>query len=175
MSRASKVFLASSVVLTTATVWGVHFLQKRESDTMYLGVLRDEARIKDKAARLASALTPSALLPSTHSPSSSSSSSSSSSHSPSPLSSSPSSPTPSSSASSSSAHPPFTPSISQPAPVIDPDCEVCRISPPPQISEKQSADERRMEREMRAQEYVAQRKLAEDLGREQGVKQERLV
>jgi hypothetical protein len=52
---------------------------------------------------------------------------------------------------------------------------VCRISPPPQISEKQSADERRMEREMRAQEYVAQRKLAEDLGREQGVKQERLV
>ncbi|GFZ46388.1 hypothetical protein JCM24511_04635 [Saitozyma sp. JCM 24511] len=171
MSRASKVFLASSVVLTTATVWGVHFLQKRESDTMYLGVLRDEARIKDKAARLASALTPSALLPSTlSSPSSSSSNASSS-----PSSSSPSRSTPSSSASSSSAHPPFTPSVSQPAPIIDPDCEVCRISPPPQISEKQSADERRMEREMRAQEYVAQRKLAEDLGREQGVKQERLV
>jgi hypothetical protein len=32
-----------------------------------------------------------------------------------------------------------------------------------------------MEREMRAQEYVAQKKLAEDLGREQSVKQERLV
>jgi hypothetical protein len=32
MSRAAKIFFASSVVLSGVTVWGVHFIQKRESD-----------------------------------------------------------------------------------------------------------------------------------------------
>lgn len=30
MSRRAKVFLASSIALTTFTVWGVHYLQERE-------------------------------------------------------------------------------------------------------------------------------------------------
>lgn len=32
MSRASKIFLATSTVVSVGTIWGVHFMQKRESD-----------------------------------------------------------------------------------------------------------------------------------------------
>ena len=32
MSRSAKIFFASSVFLSGATIWGVHFIQKRESE-----------------------------------------------------------------------------------------------------------------------------------------------
>ncbi|KIJ34955.1 hypothetical protein M422DRAFT_135185, partial [Sphaerobolus stellatus SS14] len=48
MSRAAKATLIGSIIFTTATVWGVHFLQQWESDRMYDGVLRDDARRKEK-------------------------------------------------------------------------------------------------------------------------------
>jgi protein PET117 len=103
---------------------------------MYQGVLRDEARVREKAALAAAA-----------------------------------------SSAPSHAQPLSTPSaiVRQPAPTIDPDCEVCRISPPPQLVEVQSPSERRAEREAREREYVAQRRLAEDLGRSQSVTEGRLV
>lgn len=74
-------------------------------------------------------------------------------------------------ASTSAMNPPLnTPSapISQPAPVMDEDCETCRISPPPQLLEAQSAEERKREREIRAKEYIDQKGLGERLGKEQG-------
>jgi len=48
MSRAAKATLIGSLVASVGIVWGVHYLQKRESDTMYLGVLRDDARRREK-------------------------------------------------------------------------------------------------------------------------------
>lgn len=58
--------------------------------------------------------------------------------------------------------------VQQPAAVSDPDCETCRISPPPQLVEAQSKDERRAERIAREKEYEAQKRLAGQLSREQG-------
>lgn len=99
---------------------------------MYQGVLRDEARVREKAAKAqAGAMN----LP---------------------------------------LNTPSAP-ISQPAPVMDDDCETCRISPPPQLLEAQSADERRREREARGKEYEEQKGLAERLSRTQGQSGERVV
>jgi protein PET117 len=100
--------------------------------TMYQGVLRDEARLRDKALLL----------------------------------------------SQQTSSPPLnTPSapIQQPAAVADADCETCRISPPPQLLEAQSGEERRKEREARGKEYYEQKGLAERLSREQGTEQARIV
>ncbi|KAG9081016.1 hypothetical protein FRC07_014695, partial [Ceratobasidium sp. 392] len=36
--------LLASIVFAGAAVWGVHAQQRREQDTMYQGVVRDEAR-----------------------------------------------------------------------------------------------------------------------------------
>ncbi|CAD6575198.1 MAG: hypothetical protein TREMPRED_001329, partial [Tremellales sp. Tagirdzhanova-0007] len=153
MSRASKVFLSSSIVLSAVTVWGVHYLQQRESDTMYQGVLRDEERVRDKALALLSLSSPS----------------------PSP-SLSPTSTPPSSSPKVYSA-PLNTPSapIQQPAPVIDEDCPTCITSPPPQLVEAQSAGERARDREDRRVEYEVQKDLGHRLEREQGVEETREV
>lgn len=104
---------------------------------MYQGVLRDEARLREKAQQLH--LQTSAPPP------------------PSPPLNTPSAP------------------VQQPAPQLDDDCETCRISPPPQLLEAQSADERRREREARGREYEEQKGLAERLGREQGRAGERMV
>lgn len=35
MSRAAKAFLASSLVVTGVTVWGVHFIQAREEEVSF--------------------------------------------------------------------------------------------------------------------------------------------
>ncbi|KAI3617775.1 hypothetical protein CBS9595_003684 [Malassezia furfur] len=53
MSRAAKVTLASSIVATVSIVWGVHFLQREERNTMYKGVQRDEARQAERKHRMA--------------------------------------------------------------------------------------------------------------------------
>ncbi|KAK4683956.1 hypothetical protein P7C73_g6250, partial [Tremellales sp. Uapishka_1] len=50
MSRASKLFLVGSLAVSGMTVYGVHYLQVREADSMYQGVLRDEERIRLKAS-----------------------------------------------------------------------------------------------------------------------------
>ena len=99
---------------------------------MYQGVLRDEARLREKALSVQN------------------------SHSTPPL------------------NTPSAP-IQQPAPVMDADCETCRISPPPQLLEAQSGEERRRERELRGKEYYEQKGLAERLSREQGTEQARIV
>ncbi|CAO1624269.1 unnamed protein product [Sympodiomycopsis kandeliae] len=44
MSRAAKTTLGASIVLSALTVYGVHFMQVQERETMYKGVERDEAR-----------------------------------------------------------------------------------------------------------------------------------
>jgi len=90
---------------------------------MYQGVIRDEIRVREKAAALKN-----------------------------------------------SAPPLNTPSapVQQPASVIDENCETCRISPPPQLLEAQTSEERRREREARGKEYLEQKGLGERLVKEQG-------
>ncbi|KDN47808.1 hypothetical protein RSAG8_03228, partial [Rhizoctonia solani AG-8 WAC10335] len=44
MSRAAKATLFTSVVFAGLAVWGVHAQQRKEQETMYMGVIRDEAR-----------------------------------------------------------------------------------------------------------------------------------
>ncbi|CAE6444886.1 unnamed protein product [Rhizoctonia solani] len=44
MSRAAKATLFTSVVFAGLAVWGVHVQQRKEQETMYMGVIRDEAR-----------------------------------------------------------------------------------------------------------------------------------
>lgn len=191
MSYASKIFLSSSILLSGGIVYGVHYLQTRESDvrmilalphsrisasqsfpdvdesyadcaqTMYQGVLRDEERVRTKAQSLLS-------LPRTTPPSTSA-------------------PPPSTSTSELLASqaqsgqkystPLNTPSspVQQPASVLNDECDSCIISPPPELLEAQSADERAREREERKAEYEAQRRLGDRLGREQGVQMDREV
>ncbi|KAF8488385.1 hypothetical protein F5888DRAFT_1623151 [Russula emetica] len=48
MSRAAKATLIASIVVSSFTVWGVHYLQQQEHDKMYQGVLRDDERRKRK-------------------------------------------------------------------------------------------------------------------------------
>ncbi|KAF8524491.1 hypothetical protein JB92DRAFT_2703239 [Gautieria morchelliformis] len=48
MSRAAKITLVGSIILSAMTVWGVHFLQEWERNVMYQGVLRDDERRRDK-------------------------------------------------------------------------------------------------------------------------------
>ncbi|CAL1715124.1 unnamed protein product [Somion occarium] len=48
MSKVAKVTLVGAVLASTIVVWGVHFLQRREADTMHQGVLRDDERRKEK-------------------------------------------------------------------------------------------------------------------------------
>ncbi|KIR57757.1 hypothetical protein I312_102993 [Cryptococcus bacillisporus CA1280] len=62
--------------------------------------------------------------------------------------------------------------LTQPAPTVDPDCTTCVISPPPQLLEAQSAEQRAREREGRKREYEEQKQLAGRLATEQGVREE---
>ncbi|KAF8509954.1 hypothetical protein JB92DRAFT_467149 [Gautieria morchelliformis] len=48
MSRAAKITLVGSIILSAMTVWGVHSLQEWERNRMYQGVLRDDERRRDK-------------------------------------------------------------------------------------------------------------------------------
>ncbi|KAF8596882.1 hypothetical protein BDV93DRAFT_402082, partial [Ceratobasidium sp. AG-I] len=51
MSRAAKATLLGSMIFAGAAVWGVHAQQRKEQDTMYQGVVRDEARQAAKKKR----------------------------------------------------------------------------------------------------------------------------
>lgn len=104
---------------------------------MYLGILKDDERLRQKALSLLS--TPS--TPTTHTP---------------PL------------------NTPSAP-VQQPAPVIDEDCVTCIISPPPELVEAQSKEQRAKEREERLLEYQVQKGLGERLGKEQRVDHDREV
>ena len=128
---------------------------------MYQGVLRDEARVRDKALALLS--TPSPSPPRAHSSGT-------------PLNT-PSSPVQQPISTSSPVLQPNSTSspVLQPDPSIDEDCATCVISPPARLVEAQSADRRAREREDRQVEYEAQRQLGEKLGREQGVDRDRIV
>ncbi|KAG9006138.1 hypothetical protein FRB94_000963 [Tulasnella sp. JGI-2019a] len=48
MTRAAKATLTISAAICAFTVYGVHWLQFKERDDMYQGVLKDEARIAEK-------------------------------------------------------------------------------------------------------------------------------
>jgi protein PET117 len=65
--------------------------------------------------------------------------------------------------------------VQQPAPVVDPDCITCTISPPPELVESQSKEQRAKERRERYLEYEAQKGLGRKLEQEQGVQSDRLV
>lgn len=56
--------------------------------------------------------------------------------------------------------------VQQPAAVVDDDCATCVISPPPQLLEAQSAEQRAKERQARLDEYEAQKGLARRLSNE---------
>ncbi|KAF9820860.1 hypothetical protein IEO21_01087 [Rhodonia placenta] len=48
MSRIAKATLVSSLLASAVIIWGVHFLQTSERETMYQGVLRDDERRREK-------------------------------------------------------------------------------------------------------------------------------
>lgn len=48
MSRAARATLAVSALFAGVTIWGVHFMQSRERETMFKGVLRDDERRREK-------------------------------------------------------------------------------------------------------------------------------
>lgn len=110
---------------------------------MYQGVLRDEARLREKALQLQSQSSSSGpSLNGLNGPNYNA-----------PLN------TPSS---------PVAVPVQQPSAILDPECETCHISPPPALLQAQSAEERKKEREARGREYIEQKGLGERLGREQG-------
>lgn len=55
--------------------------------------------------------------------------------------------------------------VQQPAAVVDEDCVTCVVSPPPQLLEAQSKEQRAAERQARLEEYEAQKGLAQRLSR----------
>ncbi|GJE91280.1 PET117 domain-containing protein [Phanerochaete sordida] len=48
MSRAAKATLVGSLLFSVGIIYTVHFMQRRESETMFQGVLRDDERRKEK-------------------------------------------------------------------------------------------------------------------------------
>ncbi|KAI0642109.1 hypothetical protein C8Q79DRAFT_275334 [Trametes meyenii] len=48
MSRAAKVTLGASILGSALIIWGVHFMQNRERETMFQGVIRDDERRREK-------------------------------------------------------------------------------------------------------------------------------
>ncbi|GAA5845980.1 hypothetical protein JCM9279_004745 [Rhodotorula babjevae] len=53
MSRTAKALFAASVVFCGVSIWGVHRIQILERETMFAGVIRDEARLAAKRAQKA--------------------------------------------------------------------------------------------------------------------------
>ncbi|ORY92496.1 hypothetical protein BCR35DRAFT_297930 [Leucosporidium creatinivorum] len=53
MSRASKTFFGASVLFGIISIGGVHLIQQQERETMFAGVLRDDARMAAKRAQRA--------------------------------------------------------------------------------------------------------------------------
>nr|CAG8456534.1 7462_t:CDS:2 [Entrophospora candida] len=48
MSQTAKVTLVSALILTIGTVWGVHYLQRKEREFMHAGILREEEQKSKK-------------------------------------------------------------------------------------------------------------------------------
>ncbi|OCH96319.1 hypothetical protein OBBRIDRAFT_232756 [Obba rivulosa] len=48
MSRAAKVTFVGSIILSVGIIWGVHYMQLQERETMFQGVLRDDERRREK-------------------------------------------------------------------------------------------------------------------------------
>ncbi|EJD07620.1 uncharacterized protein FOMMEDRAFT_164549 [Fomitiporia mediterranea MF3/22] len=48
MSRAARITLAVSALFAVGTIVGVHYMQQAEHETMYKGVIRDDARRQEK-------------------------------------------------------------------------------------------------------------------------------
>ncbi|KAH7926056.1 hypothetical protein BV22DRAFT_1010058 [Leucogyrophana mollusca] len=48
MSRTAKATLVASFAISTLIIWGVHYQQNKERSDMFQGVLRDDARRKEK-------------------------------------------------------------------------------------------------------------------------------
>ncbi|KAF9572121.1 hypothetical protein EC968_010207 [Mortierella alpina] len=48
MSTKAKLTLGITTLFTVATVWGVHYQQMSEKETMRLGILKDEERMAKK-------------------------------------------------------------------------------------------------------------------------------
>ncbi|KAJ7043714.1 hypothetical protein C8F04DRAFT_944025 [Mycena alexandri] len=48
MSHRAKATLGAAIVLSALTIWGVHFQQEQQHETMYKGVLRDDERRRQK-------------------------------------------------------------------------------------------------------------------------------
>ncbi|KAM0787518.1 hypothetical protein ACM66B_003589 [Microbotryomycetes sp. NB124-2] len=48
MSRTAKLFFGLSALFGVAAIGGVHLIQQQERETMFAGVLRDEARMAAK-------------------------------------------------------------------------------------------------------------------------------
>ncbi|GAA5910981.1 hypothetical protein JCM6882_006737 [Rhodosporidiobolus microsporus] len=53
MSKTAKIIFGASILFAGASVYGVHMIQVRERETMYAGVLRDDARLAAKRAQKA--------------------------------------------------------------------------------------------------------------------------
>ncbi|KIK50588.1 hypothetical protein GYMLUDRAFT_182538 [Collybiopsis luxurians FD-317 M1] len=48
MSTRAKITLGVAIVLSSLTVWGVHYQQNQERESMYKGVLKDDERRLEK-------------------------------------------------------------------------------------------------------------------------------
>ncbi|KAJ7759201.1 hypothetical protein B0H16DRAFT_1534761 [Mycena metata] len=48
MSHRAKATLGAAIILSALTIWGVHFQQEQQHETMYKGVLRDDERRRQK-------------------------------------------------------------------------------------------------------------------------------
>lgn len=48
MTRVAKATLTASCIISAAIIWGVHYQQSSERETMHQGVLRDDERRKEK-------------------------------------------------------------------------------------------------------------------------------
>ncbi|CAG8502639.1 2242_t:CDS:2 [Cetraspora pellucida] len=48
MSRVAKVTLVSMLILSAGTIFGVHYLQKKEKEVMHAGIIRDKERKREK-------------------------------------------------------------------------------------------------------------------------------
>ncbi|KAF8906258.1 hypothetical protein CPB84DRAFT_1770376 [Gymnopilus junonius] len=46
--RRAKATLISAIILSSLTIWAVHFQQQQERETMYKGVLKDDKRRREK-------------------------------------------------------------------------------------------------------------------------------
>jgi protein PET117 len=52
MSRAAKITFSTGLVLTTGTIVGVHYMQRKERQAMRLGVEREHERLQKKQDNL---------------------------------------------------------------------------------------------------------------------------